>query len=316
MNTEDYSGGDGRRRRTPRNPKMGRMYNGLTIPIFTNDDDDEDCHTYKSCHDVYTRNADTCQTSDYHCENPDQRKYHIDVLEQYYTCPICYDPCIESTMTNCGHKFCKACIDKWSGKKPVCPICSTLITSQHRIFNDDLFIESQLGCLSASVKDRFETAQTSRLQTLYKSHHSKNMLKAVRRKLDNSVSFLRSKSVSELGDNVRYSAHRILSALPTYSSNNGILIGILIGVGLMLLASFLMNRASFLTYIFLAIQNYNGTIPEAWIKSENEIEPTFKLPPKNQTMVEEESFFSSIITFFGNCGVVTYCTSFMNNVRA
>ncbi|ODN06394.1 E3 ubiquitin-protein ligase RNF8-B [Orchesella cincta] len=301
MDFDDYSGGDGRRHKTSKSLKIRRLYNGLAIPTFTNPDDeyddDDDCNTtFMSCYDLCTRNPGG---------KSDKRKYHKDVLDQYYTCPICYDPCIETTVTNCGHKFCKDCIGKWSLKKPVCPICSALITSRNRIYNDDLFIESQLGCLSTSVKDRFETAQNSRLLTLYKSQHSKSMLKSVRRKLDNSVSFLRCKNASELGENVRQSAHRILSSIPAFS-NVGVKTGILIGIVLALLCVFIYSRSSFLTYIYLAIQNYNGTIPSHWIKQE----ATFKLPPKSPPP-EEETLFSVIIHTLGNCGYnfAGYCSS-------
>lgn len=43
------------------------------------------------------------------------------------TCFICLDPVTESTVTMCGHLFCKNCIHKWIETKPVCPVCNSKI---------------------------------------------------------------------------------------------------------------------------------------------------------------------------------------------
>ena len=41
-----------------------------------------------------------------------------------FQCPICHDVLRDPvSITNCGHDFCKHCIQDWLKIRPSCPIC-------------------------------------------------------------------------------------------------------------------------------------------------------------------------------------------------
>jgi hypothetical protein len=43
-------------------------------------------------------------------------------------CPICYDNVKVECITECGHTFCKACMDRWFRKGHMdCPLCRSRI---------------------------------------------------------------------------------------------------------------------------------------------------------------------------------------------
>lgn len=54
---------------------------------------------------------------------------HMEDAETELQCPICNEVFIEATTTNCGHTYCRFCINKWMkhGRKN-CPTCRTKIT--------------------------------------------------------------------------------------------------------------------------------------------------------------------------------------------
>lgn len=55
-----------------------------------------------------------------------------EVVEMFY-CPICFEILDEATMVKqCGHEFCRGCIDTWLTTHGVCPVCRE-ITSRNDI---------------------------------------------------------------------------------------------------------------------------------------------------------------------------------------
>lgn len=42
-------------------------------------------------------------------------------------CAVCLDIIRNETVAKCGHKFCGDCLDAWTQKQPVCPICKKYI---------------------------------------------------------------------------------------------------------------------------------------------------------------------------------------------
>ncbi len=86
-----------------------------------------------------------------------------EILESHFQCAICSDLLRKSVSLNCGHLFCKFCVDKWKKKsktlatgKPTCPICRRHITMQAPIRSIDCFIEKTF--------DVFYTPESKRLR--------------------------------------------------------------------------------------------------------------------------------------------------------
>uniref|UniRef100_A0A1B6HXC4 E3 ubiquitin-protein ligase CHFR n=1 Tax=Homalodisca liturata TaxID=320908 RepID=A0A1B6HXC4_9HEMI len=84
-------------------------------------------------------------------------KRDIEVLEEELQCSICAELFIEPTVLNCGHMFCKTCIDEWKTKKKICPMCRAKIVTSVRIFTVDTIIEKNVALLSAEARSRRET---------------------------------------------------------------------------------------------------------------------------------------------------------------
>jgi len=71
-----------------------------------------------------------------------------EILESHFQCAICSDLLTKSVSLNCGHLFCKSCIDQWRKKskslenhKPTCPICRRQIKMLAPVRSLDCFIE-------------------------------------------------------------------------------------------------------------------------------------------------------------------------------
>mmetsp|Transcript_57920 Transcript_57920/g.125787 ORF Transcript_57920/g.125787 Transcript_57920/m.125787 type:complete len:146 (-) Transcript_57920:575-1012(-) len=43
-----------------------------------------------------------------------------------YSCPLCLERPATSA-TECGHKFCRACIERWTAVRPNCPMCRRFV---------------------------------------------------------------------------------------------------------------------------------------------------------------------------------------------
>lgn len=50
-------------------------------------------------------------------------------------CIICYDKFKKETSLNCGHNFCKKCIEEWYNTNNTCPICRNNFSKQEIIDN-------------------------------------------------------------------------------------------------------------------------------------------------------------------------------------
>ena len=48
-----------------------------------------------------------------------------EVAETELQCAVCSEVFMNATTINCGHTFCKSCIDKWQPQKSNCPVCRT-----------------------------------------------------------------------------------------------------------------------------------------------------------------------------------------------
>lgn len=62
----------------------------------------------------------------------------------------CWQPCV----LNCGHVFCKNCIDEWKKKKKLCPMCRAKISSSVRLHKMDSIIDKNVSLLSDEAKAR------------------------------------------------------------------------------------------------------------------------------------------------------------------
>lgn len=63
---------------------------------------------------------------------------------------FCWQPCV----LNCGHLFCKKCIDEWKKKKKLCPMCRAKISSCVRMHKMDTIIDKNVSLLSDEAKAR------------------------------------------------------------------------------------------------------------------------------------------------------------------
>ena len=86
-----------------------------------------------------------------------------EILETHFQCAICSDLLTKSVSLNCGHLFCKPCVDQWKKKskslenqKPTCPICRRHIKMQAPVKSIDSFIEKTF--------DVFYTPESKRLR--------------------------------------------------------------------------------------------------------------------------------------------------------
>eukprot|EP01084_Bolivina_argentea_P103928 186122_1 len=73
---------------------------------------------------------------------------YIDELMEEYTCPICFDEINRCMMTQCGHNFCKECIEECLNRKHICPLCATKATADKLVRN--VHLDSVLAKLVAA----------------------------------------------------------------------------------------------------------------------------------------------------------------------
>jgi uncharacterized coiled-coil DUF342 family protein len=78
------------------------------------------------------------------------------------TCPICYGPIQNKTTLECGHSFCKECIDKWLDDNNTCPICRKEIKSKPKTVETSSEVTSKnLGILFAKFEPWQKAARAS-----------------------------------------------------------------------------------------------------------------------------------------------------------
>ena len=75
----------------------------------------------------------------------------VDLCEAHFQCAVCNELLVKATGLQCGHVFCRDCVNKWKkksessadlrGKKATCPICRSEIATQASLKNIDAFLE-------------------------------------------------------------------------------------------------------------------------------------------------------------------------------
>ena len=64
-----------------------------------------------------------------------------EVAETELQCAVCSEVFMNATTINCGHTFCKSCIDKWQQQKSNCPVCRTDIKHTVTVKMLDQFVD-------------------------------------------------------------------------------------------------------------------------------------------------------------------------------
>ena len=64
-----------------------------------------------------------------------------ELAETELQCSVCTEVFIEATTINCGHTFCKYCINKWQQQKSNCPVCRTDINHMVAVKTLDQFVD-------------------------------------------------------------------------------------------------------------------------------------------------------------------------------
>ncbi|XP_078315647.1 uncharacterized protein LOC111129789 isoform X2 [Crassostrea virginica] len=77
----------------------------------------------------------------------------ISKLEDYLQCSICMNALTNTTMTQCGHRYCFTCIKEWVDRKHTCPCCNANL-DQKSLFKDHQF-DSLIATINAE-KEREE----------------------------------------------------------------------------------------------------------------------------------------------------------------
>ena len=60
------------------------------------------------------------------------------MIEDFFTCCICFDDFKNCFMTQCGHNFCEKCIKECLDRKPKCPLCQKDAKNEQLIANHHL----------------------------------------------------------------------------------------------------------------------------------------------------------------------------------
>ncbi|XP_054003476.1 E3 ubiquitin-protein ligase RNF8-like isoform X1 [Hylaeus anthracinus] len=90
------------------------------------------------------------------------------IMDEQLTCSICSELFVKATTLNCMHTFCEHCINKWTKKTKVCPMCRAPIGSKIRSIVLDNFIESMLENLPTDMKEKREEIKKERKATKHR----------------------------------------------------------------------------------------------------------------------------------------------------
>ncbi len=95
-----------------------------------------------------------------------------EILESHFQCAICSDLLTKSVSLNCGHLFCKPCVDQWKKKsksleshKPTCPICRRPIKMQAPVRSIDCFIEKTFDVFYTPESKKLRKQHTTSVAT-------------------------------------------------------------------------------------------------------------------------------------------------------
>lgn len=89
--------------------------------------------------------------------------FYILVFNCYINLYANVHACFQPTVLNCGHMFCKSCINEWKSKKKICPMCRTKITGCVQVFNLDTIIEKNVALMSS--ESRLQREKTIEMRT-------------------------------------------------------------------------------------------------------------------------------------------------------
>ncbi|XP_050547329.1 E3 ubiquitin-protein ligase RNF8-like isoform X2 [Daktulosphaira vitifoliae] len=81
------------------------------------------------------------------------------VLESDFLCPICNELMVKACTINCSHTFCEVCLNTCFAKRPVCPICLTLVRTKTLCLALDNFITNMCNLLGNEIKEHREKVQ-------------------------------------------------------------------------------------------------------------------------------------------------------------
>ncbi|KAF6777846.1 hypothetical protein AHF37_03281 [Paragonimus kellicotti] len=136
-----------------------------------------------------------------------------DVLEKEFTCAICHEILMTSTVLGCGHCFCAYCIYTWLRRSPKCPMCSR---SSHRVThlkNVDNFIKQVYDLLQPTEM------KVSRAQDL--EHRARQTL-LVKPDENTSVGDLTGSSIEESASSSSFTTDSSIFAISTSSDTDSV----------------------------------------------------------------------------------------------
>jgi hypothetical protein len=121
------------------------------------------------------------------------------VLEDHFTCPICFEIMEDPSTTSCGHNFCMKCINNININKLECAICRT------NLYNEKLTINFQMKNAIAALKT---------LSTQNKSSNINNNIN------DNNISSNNNNFIPETKTNFSFKIPNPSKQFNIYNSTN------------------------------------------------------------------------------------------------
>ncbi|XP_065207174.1 uncharacterized protein LOC135836327 isoform X2 [Planococcus citri] len=96
--------------------------------------------------------SDGSSEEEYCCDMVKEVKTSLmDLMEKEFSCSICGEMLIESTVTNCNHVFCSFCLQEWKKKQKKCPFCRGPLSKEVRAVIIDDYITSFMKLLSEKM---------------------------------------------------------------------------------------------------------------------------------------------------------------------
>jgi hypothetical protein len=92
-----------------------------------------------------------------------------------FICSICTllpNPNLSIEDENCGHLFCKKCIDDWMKKSNKCPICNNII-KQRNVKNNNKFLFRSLSSLIIKCEECNWKGELSNYENHKENEHKK-----------------------------------------------------------------------------------------------------------------------------------------------
>ncbi|ODN03148.1 E3 ubiquitin-protein ligase RNF8 [Orchesella cincta] len=84
------------------------------------------------------------------------------MLETELKCGICRQTYVDATITNCGHTFCRFCINESQWIRPYCPMCNRFVTNISRNYEVDSLLDRIMSKLPQEEKEAREREVLSR----------------------------------------------------------------------------------------------------------------------------------------------------------